>query len=101
VSDDTITSAYPTKAVWIIADGQTPAYVKGPKYRVEVKSDEDGCVEEVLLHDAERMVMHLERESRDTWWLGIYPEADPPDEFETDKCFDIIRERKRIEVVQR
>jgi hypothetical protein len=86
---------------WIITDGQTPSYVAAPKYRVEVNSDEDGCIEEVILHDATRMLVHLERTSRDEWWLGIYPEADPADEWESDACFDILRSKKRIEVEQR
>jgi hypothetical protein len=76
-------------------------YVAAPKYRVEVNSDEDGCIEEVILHDSTRMLVHLERTSRDEWWLGIYPEADPADEWESDACFDILRSKKRIEVEQR
>jgi hypothetical protein len=86
---------------WVLANGKTPQHVPGPKYRVEIKSDEDGCVEEVLFHDSERMLVHLERESRDAWWLGIYPEANPVDDFESDACFDIYRSRKRIEVEKR
>jgi hypothetical protein len=66
-----------------------------PKYRVEVRSDEDGVVDEVLLHDDSRCVMHLERMDRDSWWMGIFP-AD--NSMEDDQHFDIIRDRKRVEV---
>ena len=86
---------------WVIATGKTPQHVPGPKYRVEIKHDEEGCVEEVLLHDETRMLVHLERESRDAWWLGIYPETDPHDEWESDACFDIYRAKKRVEVERR
>jgi hypothetical protein len=79
----------------------TSIFVPGPKYRVEINYDEDGNVEEVILHDATRMLVHLERESRDTWWIGFYPEADPVDEWDSDACFDIYRAKKRIEVEQR
>jgi hypothetical protein len=47
------------------------------------------------------MLVHFERESRDTWWLGIYPEASPEDAADSDACFDIFRAKKRIEVEQR
>ena len=83
---------------WIITDGQSPTYVSAPKYRLEVKYHQDGEIEEILLHDETRLVVHLERESRETWWLGIYPEADPDDEWESDACFDIFRAKKRVEV---
>ena len=72
-----------------------------PTYSVEINSDEDGRVEEVILRDSERLLVHLERESRDTWWLGIYPEADSADAYETDACFDIFRAKKRVEVEKR
>lgn len=94
------TQTYADAGAWWISP--EPAFpVPAPKYRVEVKSDEDGCVEEVILHDSTRMLVHLERASRDAWWLGIYPEADPADERESDACFDIFRAKKRIEVEQR
>ena len=84
---------------WIKQDTQgIYGGVTKPKYSVEINSDEDGRVEEVILRDSERMLVHLERESRDTWWLGIYPEADPDDAYETDACFDIFRTKKRVEV---
>jgi hypothetical protein len=88
---------------WWITKDITGIYggVRPPKYRVEVRSDEDGSVDEVLLHDSERMLMHLERMSKDSWWFGIYPEADPPDEWDSDARFDIVRYRKRVEVEQR
>lgn len=90
-----------TYASWYGTDAMSPSYVSAPKYRVEVNSDEDGVVEEVILHDADRMLVHLERESRETWWLGIYPEADPADEYNSDVCLDIFRDRKRVEVERR
>ncbi len=79
--------------------GPCPLDKPHPRYRVEVKSDEHGDVEEILLHDSDRLLMHLERENRDVWWLGIYPDDDPLD-FE-DACFDIFRNKKRVEVEAR
>jgi hypothetical protein len=75
--------------------GSYGRYVAAPKYRVEVRSDEDGVVDEVLLHDEDRCVMHLERMDRDSWWMGLYPGADQLDD---DQHFNIVRDRKRVEV---
>jgi len=99
VNDDTQTWTSATSVPCrIVTGGEYPV---APKYRVEIKSDQEGCIEEVLLHDETRMLVHLERESRDTWWLGIYPVADPADDFESDACFDIFRAKKRVEVERR
>jgi hypothetical protein len=85
---------------WTYSD-HVGEYHAAPKYRVEVRSDEDGAVDEVLLHDATRCLFHLERMSKDSWWFGIYPEGDPLDDWDSDEHFDIIRDRKRVEVEQR
>ena len=85
---------------WCFLPIPTPAKaIEVPReYRLEVKYHQDGEIEEILLHDETRLVVHLERESRETWWLGIYPEADPDDDWGSDACFDIFRAKKRVEV---
>lgn len=104
MNDETGTHTYNDACgPWCFLPIPTPARaIEAPReYRVEIKSDEDGCIEEVILHDATRMLVHLERESRDTWWLGIFPEADPVDAWDSDACFDIYRAKKRIGVERR
>jgi hypothetical protein len=71
-----------------------------PKYRVEVIRNDnwgEACdIDEVLLHDADRCLFHLERLDTDHWWMTLSPTGGWDDEV----TFDIFRVKKCIEVTE-
>ena len=70
---------------------------RGLKPYVEVRHNDDGTIDEVVLYDAlGRCLFHLEQLDRDLWYFGLYPTVDPDDEVQ----FDIVRRKKRVDVVE-
>lgn len=41
--------------------------------RVEVRRNDDGTIDEVLLYVGERCVFHLEQMDKRGWYFGLYP----------------------------
>ena len=72
------------------------------EYRVEVRRNDDGSLDEVLLYDAERCLFHMEQLDDDRWWFALYP-TDPGASGMTDDDahFDIFRRKKHVEVTER
>jgi hypothetical protein len=68
-----------------------------PEYRVEIVPDDYGSIDEVLLHDADRCLVHLERLDTDHWWLTL----DPTGGWDDEVTFDLFRVKKCIEVTER
>lgn len=42
--------------------------------RVEIRRNDDGSIDEVLLFVGERCVFHLEQMSKRSWYFGLYPQ---------------------------
>lgn len=61
--------------------------------RIEVRRNDDGTIDEVLLYVGERCVFHLEQMSKRSWYFGVYPEGskDDPGQF-------YVRSKRRVTV---
>ncbi len=62
--------------------------------RVEVRNNDDGTVDEVLLYVGKRCVFHLEQMDTGAWWFALYPEGVEDDHFD-------IHSSRRVRVTQR
>ena len=69
------------------------------KYRVEIRRNDDGSLDEVLLYDEERCLFHLEQMDGDHWWFALYPV--PVIHSDEDEHFDIVKHKKWVKVIQR
>jgi uncharacterized Zn finger protein (UPF0148 family) len=68
-------------------------------YRVEVRKNADGTIDEVLLYDAERCLFHMEQMSKRSWWFGLYRvEERHRTADEPNHSFNVYRTKKRVVV---
>lgn len=112
-TDPYLASLEDKKFVWpvplpeSIDDAHTRGYWEGraavgqeytPEYHVEIRRDDGDYapIDEVLLHDATRCLVHLERLDTDHWWLTLSPTGGWDDEV----TFDLFRVKKCIEVTE-
>ena len=66
--------------------------------RTEVRLNEDGSIDEVVLYIDGRCVFHMESLDHDLWYFGLYP--DPVPSSDENIQFDILRKKKDVLVVQ-
>lgn len=64
--------------------------------RFEVRPNDDGTVDEVLIYHDGTCVFHLEQLDDDAYWFAWY--GDGPDR---DRHFDIHRRGKRVRITER
>lgn len=62
--------------------------------RVEVRHNEDGTIDEVLLYDGKRCLFHLEQMDTGAWWFALYPKGADDEHFD-------IRSTRRVRVTDR
>lgn len=66
-----------------------------PALRFEVRPNEDGTIDEVLIYVGEACVFHLEQLDDDAYWFAWF--GDGPDR---ERHFDIRRRKKRVEITE-
>ena len=82
----------PAMDVYDDDDGRSQAHT-------EIRRNDDGTIDEVVLYDAAgRCTFHLEQLDDDLWYFGLYP--DPDAGSDANIQFDIVRRKKRVDVVE-
>jgi hypothetical protein len=68
------------------------------KYRLEVRPNDDGSIDEVVLYDSDdKCVFHLEQLDDDLWYFDLTTDTDHTENYE---IFDIFRTKKKVHVRQ-
>ncbi len=69
--------------------------------RFEVRPNDDGTIDEVLIYKGAECVFHLEQLDDDHYWFAWYGESDTAPSLDGDRHFDIHRRKKRVEITER
>jgi hypothetical protein len=78
------------------AEAATPPALDRETLRLEVRPNEDGSVDEVLIYRGAECVFHLEQMDDDAYWFAWYGDG-----MDRDRHFDIHRHGKRVTITDR
>ncbi len=79
-----------------MADEMEAADTGSADLRFEVRPNDDGTIDEVLIYRAEECVFHLEQMDDDAYWFAWYGDG-----MDRDQHFDIHRHGKRVTITDR